>query len=229
VHSRVLASAVFSLLAAAGIAACGSGGPASNGVASKSPAAIVTAASTAVDGLKSVRIAGSLVSGTTPITLNLDLVAGKGASGSMSENGLSFQIIAIGNAVYISGSQAFWTHTGGAAMAALFKGKWLQTTASGNFSSLSTLTNVHDLFPKLLGSSTAVVKGATSTVRGQKVVAITDAAKSSTLYVATTGPPYPIEVVGAGKQVGTIVFEDFNKPVALTAPAHAINVSGLKG
>jgi hypothetical protein len=227
VRFRLLTSAVCGLLAAAGIAACGSS--ASNGVASKSPAAIVSAAGKAVDGLKSVRITGSLVSGTTPITLNIDLVAGKGASGSMSESGLGFQIIAIGKAVYINGSQAFWTHTGGAAMAALFKGKWLQTSASGNFSSLSSLTNVRDLFPTLLGSTGVLVKGATTTVRGQKVVAISDAAKSSTLYVATTGPPYPIEVVGTGKQVGTIVFEDFNKPVALKAPAHAINVAQLHG
>lgn len=91
------------------ISACG--GSSDNGVASKSPDSIVTAAMGAIDGAKSVHVAGSVVSGGSRITLNLDLLSGKGGRGEMSQSGLSFQLVDVRQAVYINGSPGFWRHT----------------------------------------------------------------------------------------------------------------------
>jgi hypothetical protein len=190
--------------------------------------AIVSAAEGAITGVKSVRVSGSIVTQNTRITLDLNLVSGKGGRGQMSESGLGFQIVVLNQTAYINGSPAFWRHFGGAAAAQLFEGKWLKAPASGSFASVAVLTNVHDLFSQMLSSHGTLAKGATTTVDGHKVVAINDTTKGGTLYVATTGQPYPVEVVRSGSQGGRIVFGQFNVPVSLTAPANAIDLSKLQ-
>jgi hypothetical protein len=227
-RSRIATCAVCALFVVSAISACG--GSSDNGVAAKSPTAIVGAAFEAMGGVKSVHIAGSIVSGGSPITLDLDLVAGQGGRGSMSANGLNFKLVAIGKVLYINGGPAFWRHFGGTAAAQLFKGKWLKARASTrDFASLASLTNLHQVYRKLLVSHDKLAKGATTTVNGQKVVAVTDATKKGTLYVATTGKPYPVEILATGAQGGHLVFDRFNESVSLTAPANSIDISQLQG
>jgi len=225
-RSRIAIGVIGAFFVVSVIAACG--GSSDNGVAAKSPAAIVRAAVDAMAGVTSVHLSGSIVSGASPIALDLDLVAGKGGRGRMSTNGLSFQLVVIGKVLYINGGSAFWSHFGGAAAAQLFKGKWLKAPAStSDFVSLAALTNLHQVFSKLLVSHGKLAKGATATVKGQKVVAVTDTTKKGTLYVATTGKPYPVEILGTGAQ-GQIAFDRFNESVSLTAPANAIDISQLQ-
>ena len=163
-----LVSAIVSGLAVLAIAACGSsGGSSSNGVASKSPDQIVAAATNAVSNVNSVHVAGSVPNAGQQITLDLTLVNGKGGKGSMTENGLSFQIVALGQEVYINGSSSFWTKFGGAPAAQLLSGKWLKAPATGQLASLATLTNGHKLFGQLLSSHGKLEKGKTTTIQGQ--------------------------------------------------------------
>src|SRR5438067_13622991 len=122
------------------VAACGAGGSSSgNGVATKSPDAIVNAASSAIAGASAVHVAGSLVSTGFPVSLDLSLVSAKGGRGVMSENGLTFRIIAVGKNVYIQASRAVWEHFVGATAAKLLNGAWLQAPATGQFASAAAL------------------------------------------------------------------------------------------
>jgi hypothetical protein len=223
---RHVTSAVSALLIATAIAACG-GGSSDNGVASKSPDQIVSSVKSAVAGVNSVHVSGSVTSSGVPITLNLNLVSGKGGQGTMSQNGLSFQIVALGQDVYINASPAFWEHYAGKTAAQLLNGKWLKAPASGQFSSLASLTNLQVFFNKLLANHGTLAKGGTSTVDGQKVVAVNDTTNGGTLYVATSGKPYPIEIVKTGSQGGQISFDRFNQSFTITAPANAIDISNL--
>jgi hypothetical protein len=224
---RIATWLVCALLVAGAVSACGSSSS-SNGVASKSPEAIITAADAAITGVKSVHVSGSIVSDGSRITLDLSLAAGKGGRGQMSENGLGFQMVVLDQTVYIDGSPPFWRHFGGAAAAQLFEGKWLKAPANGSFASVALLTNVHELFTQLLSSHGTLAKGATTTVDGQKVVAIKDTTKDATLYVATTGKPYPVEILKTGSGGGRVLFDRFNQAVSLTAPANAIDLSQLQ-
>ena len=210
------------------VAAAGCGGGSDNGVAAKQPDAIVSAASNAVSTVKSVHVSGSVTSNGAPITLDLNLVAGKGGGGQMAESGLSFKIIELNQVVYLNGSDAFWRRVGGNGAAQLFHGKWLRAPASGQFASLASLTDVQMLFSKLLSNHGVLAKGGTSTVAGQKVVAVRDTTMGGTLYVATTGQPYAIEISKAGAQGGRIVFDRYNQAVSLKAPSGSIDVSKLK-
>jgi hypothetical protein len=173
-------------------------------------------------------VVGTLTSGGQPITLNLTIATGRGGQGQMSENGLSFQLVDLHQTVYIKGSPAFWRHFGGNAAAQLFNGKWLKAPATGNFESFAELTNLPTLFDKILSSHGKLSKGATTTINGQKVVAINDTGEGGTLYVAATGQPYPVQITKTGSDGGKMVFDHYNEPVTLTAPKNAIDISQLQ-
>lgn len=65
-------------------------------------------------------------------------------------------------------------------------------------------------------------------VDGQSVVGVRDTTKDATLYVATTGKPYPVEILRTGSQAGRITLNRFNEPVSLTPPSNAIDISKFK-
>lgn len=161
--------------------------------------------------------------------MNLDLVSGHGARGQMSQNGMSFQLVVAGKSIYINAGQAFWRHIGGSAAAQLLQGRWLKAPAnSADFASLAALTNLHKLLTALLNNHAKLTKGATSTVNGQSVVGLTDTGNHGTLYVATTGKPYPVQISKSGSDGGRLTFDRFNETVSLAPPANAIDISKLK-
>ena len=61
-----------------------------------------------------------------------------------------------------------------------------------------------------------------------RAIAVDDVSEGGTLYVAATGKPYPIEVVKDGGKGGTVVFDRWNEPVTLVAPADAIDITKLQ-
>lgn len=227
-HRPTRAPILGLLLLAAAIGGCG-GSSSGNGIASKTPTEVLAATKVAADAANSVHVAGAIVSNGSPITLDMDLLAGKGGRGQLSENGLSFELIQVGKTVYIKGSAAFYRHIGGNAAAQLLQGKWLKAPAhSADFSSLSQLTDLRQLVDTTLANHGSLTKGGTTTVNGQKVLGVTDTSKGGTLYIAATGPPYPIEISKGGAGGGKIVLDRWNEPLKLAAPANAIDVAQLQ-
>lgn len=233
--------AVLAASAALLVAGCGGGGSThrnggagstttttapANGVASKPPDQIVTAAVKAIDGVSGVRVAGSIMENGIPVSLDLRLARSRGGEGTVSENGLSFRLIAVNNNLYILGSPAFWTHFGGSTAAKLFHNKWLKVPNSGQFATLGALTSIPRLFSQLLSSHGKLASAGRATVNGQPAVAVRDTTAGGTLYVATTGQPYPLQIVKAGRGGGHVRFSEFNQPVSLQPPAHSISLPG---
>ncbi len=213
------------------LAGCGGSGAKSNGEAANAPKQVVADALNAALGAKGVRVSGSIVSSGSTLTLDIRIVKGAGGSGEMTQQGLSFQLIRIGDKAYIKGSDAFWKKFGGAGVATLLHDKWLAGPATtGNFASLTALTDISKLFNGALGAHGTLKNAGETTYKGQKVVAIQDTTKGGTLYVAATGTPYPIAIVApnSGKN-GAITFGDWNKTVSISAPKGAIDMSKLGG
>jgi hypothetical protein len=221
---------LIALLSGCGGGSSSSSSSSSNGVADKSPADILAATKVAADAAKTVHVSGSIVSDGAPITLDMNLLAGKGGRGQLSESGLAFELIQVGRTVYIKGSQAFYKKIGGTAAAQLLQGKWLKAPASNSdFASLSQLTDLRQLVDQTLSNQgSSLKKLGTSTVAGQKVVGITDKARGGTLYIAATGQPYPVQIVKSGSSGGKISFDRWNSSVTLAAPANAIDVTQLQ-
>ena len=219
---------VLALAALATLAGCGGSSSSGNGVTSKSANEILAATKAAASAATSVHVAGTLSSHGTPITLDMSLAAGKGGKGKLSENGLSFELIVVDETIYIKGSPAFYDHFGGSAAAQVFEGKWLKAPAGqGELASLASLANLGKILDQSLASTGTLAKGSTTTVNGQPAVELTDSTKSGSLYVATTGAPYPVQIAKHGAETGKVSFSEWNKPVQLSPPANAIDLGKL--
>jgi hypothetical protein len=223
-------SALAFVLTAAFLAGCGSSHSKSetpNGEAAKPAARVLADTKAAATKASSVHVSGNIHSGGTPITLDLMMAGARGAKGSMSTNGLEFDLVRIGDTAYIRGSDAFYKHFAGAAVAQLIHGKWLKASvAKGRFRSLAPLTSIGLLFAKIGSTHDRLVNQGATTYKGEPVVAIRDTSDGSKLYVAATGAPYPVALVGGRKgQTGSIGFGNWNESVSLTAPRNAIDYS----
>jgi hypothetical protein len=224
----VLAAALAAL--ALGLIAAGCGSSSSgNGLQSKSPSQILEATKAAAATATSVHIDGTISSNGKPISLNMELLAGKGGKGTIAQEGFTIKLIQVRGAVYINGSAAFYTHVGGAAAAQLLQGKWLKAPAnSGELASLAELTNLSKLIDTALSNHGTLAKAPAATIEGQKAIALKDSTTGGILYVAANGTPYPLEIAKTGKESGKVVLDRWNQPVALTAPAGAIDISKLQ-
>jgi hypothetical protein len=223
----LLAALLASLALACG---CGSSSSSSgNGLASKPPDQILAAAKSAADGAASVHIVGSIVNEGKPIGLDLELLSGKGASGHLTLEGSTLEIVEVEHAFYVRGSSAFYNRIAGPAAAQLLQGKWLKAPASsGDFASFAQLTDLRTLIGSALASHGKLVSAGTTTINGQRAVGVRDTTQGGTLYVAANGPAYPLQVVKSGGKGGRIDFLRWNQPVTLKAPANAINISQLQ-
>ncbi|HXY80670.1 MAG TPA: hypothetical protein VEH55_04820 [Gaiellaceae bacterium] len=211
------------------LAGCGSSAAKSNGEAQKTAKQVAADALDAAVSASAVHVAGAIVSSGTNLTLDLRIVKNKGGTGTMSEQGLKFQLIRVGGKAYIKGSDAFYKKFAGAGVAALLHDKWLEGSATaGNLASLTSLTDIARLFNGALGSHGTLKNDGETTYKGQKVVAIEDTAKGGTLYVAATGTPYPIAIVSPNNgKTGSITFDEWNKSVGISAPKGAIDIGSL--
>ncbi|HKN63348.1 MAG TPA: hypothetical protein VJV76_03350 [Gaiellaceae bacterium] len=215
------------------VAGCGSSGKSgkSNGEESKPAARVLADAKAAATSASSAHVSGSIRSEGTPITLDLSTVRGKGAKGSMSTSGLKFDLVRIGDTLYIRGSDEFLKHFAGGDVAQLLHDKWLKASATqGRLKSLAPLTSLGALFEGVSAHHGKLVNDGKKTYKGEEVVVVRDTSDNSKLYVAATGKPYPVAIVGAKKgESGTITFGDWNKSVSLTAPDGAIDISQFGG
>lgn len=216
------------LLAGCGSSSSGSSSTQSS-LASESPAQIVAAARSAVHGAASARVSGSIVSEGKPISLDMELLAGKGATGRLTIEGNAVDVIEVERAFYLKGTPAFYTHVANAAAAQLLQGKWLKAPAGrGSFASLTQLTDLVKLVDSALASHGTLASAGTTTIEGQQAVGVRDTSKGGILYVAASGPAYPLEIAKGNGEKGKILFSRWNQPVTLTAPPNAINIDQLQ-
>jgi hypothetical protein len=238
----VLAAALF-------VAGCGGGGGGSgdssqaSGLATESANAVVRDASKAAQDASSFHIAGTIHSSSGELAgniagLDLSIVRGKGATGSITVGGTKVELVVAGNSGYMRASSAFWKkfaqkQGGGAAAsfaASLFGNKWLKFPANNKqFQALTSPTKANSIFKNLTSNHGKLTNAGETTYKGQSVVAI-HSSKNGTLYVASTGTPYPVALTKAGgKSGGAVTFDNWNQPVTLTAPKGALDLSQFGG
>jgi hypothetical protein len=207
------------------VALAGCGGSSSNGEAKKSADQVVADAQKAANNASSVHVTGNITDNGTPLALDLTLVKPKKGKGTLSEQGLKFDVIRVGDTVYIRGSQAFLKQFAGPGAAALLKGKWLKGSAtSSQLAALAPLTDQEQLFKAALGQHGKLANKGEVEFQGQKVVEIDDTTQGGKLYVAATGDPFPVALRGS-KQQGSVNFTDWNADATVEAPQGAVDLS----
>jgi hypothetical protein len=202
--------------------------PLPNGEAGKFPDTIVADAIAAANKSTGVHIVGSVDTAGKPLKLDLNLVTGEGGSGTITANGLTFQMIRIGAKAYFMGDAKFWSHFGGGALGTTLDGKWIEASAvTGDLATFTPLTSVKQLFSAVLGAH-GPLERATGTIKanGQAVLAVIDSGSEATMLIAANGPPYPVGLEEKGG--GVVTFDHWNHATPLTAPKNAIELAKLK-
>ena len=216
-------------LVAALATACGGSSGASGGVkqeVDKAPLVILRDARRAAHHARSVRLVGT--SRNSSVTaLALDLAGSRGGRGTATVSGLSFSIVRFGRSMYLRGDVGFTHHFAGRA-ATQVGHRWFKVRPGrAQFKSLADLTNMRVLLTKLLSPSRrTLVKLGLRTVNGVRVIGLEDRGHG-VLYIAASGTPYPVEIDSLPAGSGKLVFGDWNHPVALRAPAGAVDLEHL--
>jgi hypothetical protein len=213
---RTLAAAAL-LCVPLALAACGGGATQSaatpNGVQALTAQQILARSTAAAKGASSVHVTGS--EGGT----RLDLRVGHDvATGTVSQGGLTAQVLRVGGTTYLKGDAAFWDATAGAGTGESLAGRWVVAdTSSQDTSGMASFTDIGRLVDLVLAPTGTLSKTSVTTVDGQQVVGVVDSSDSSTLYVALTGPPYPVTIQTPGA-TDPPTFSDWNQPIPLETP-----------
>ncbi len=210
------------------IALAGCGGSVGNSIASKTPAEILAASRAAATSATSVHVVSRSSQGRLAAILNVHL-ASDGGQAQVSLLGVDYEMIRIGETVYLKGSPIVYERLGIASKMA--KEAWLQGPVSGPLGQLAAFTDLSRELNRLLpASNAALAKGATTTLDGQHALELQATAKlfKGILYVPTTGKPYPIELTKHGIETGQSTFSEWNKPITLNPPTNTIELSQLE-
>jgi hypothetical protein len=235
-------------LAALALAACSSPGPATSPGAAASPEAAVSAppASASVTpspsaGLeaasadeilaasraallkaRTVHAKGGLVSDGSSYAIDLWMVRGTGATGTMAVEGKRLSLVRIGTTAYVQLDPAFLrAATNSANSVRLLKGTYFKVTArkSATFAPFVALTDAEQAFGPTLAPSGSVTKGKVVTVNKQRAIdLLVDGGKSGHVYVALSGTPYPLRIVYGSSLKQHVDLDRFGAKVSLKAP-----------
>jgi hypothetical protein len=212
-----------------------SSGSSSNNEANKTSDQILSDAQKAAANAQSVHIAGSGTSGTTQYTLDLHLTAGGGGYGHLVLNGAKFDIVHIGDKLYLRGDSTFVKGLGPSA--SRLANRWFVTDATlTKWAGLAQFTDIGWLTGSILKPPGALSKVASAKINGQQAIGLEDSLNDGTLYIAAAGTPYPLELStssngapGSIATPGKIVFSSWDQPVRIIAPKGAVTFAGAAG
>jgi hypothetical protein len=160
------------------------------------------------------------------VTLALVALAAGACGGGTKSNTTATQATTVGNATYLKADQQTWTTLGvPAAAAKRLADKWVKVRPQ----QVSGLTgfSLDDLAAQLAGAENPLEpKVEQTTLDGSKVVVVSQK-DGSKLYVANTGPPYPLRGENQGASAGRIDLTEYGADFHISAPSDAIDMGEL--
>ncbi|MFF0154929.1 hypothetical protein [Micromonospora sp. NPDC005203] len=220
---------MVAVVAMALLAGCGDGdggqqpasnAPADNGVAALAPNEALQRATTAVKNAKSYRLTGDIADDGQKMTLDFKMT-GSDLTGQISTNDGTVELLSVGGQQYIRPDEKFWAkNTGAEASGEIVKlmgDKWAKVSQKDEFTQMFDVANVDGL----LKPDGTITKGAAKEINGVQTIGLVDGKKEGTLYIATTGEPYPVRVEGSNADgASQITLSDFGATFdELKAPA----------
>ncbi|MFE4670055.1 hypothetical protein ACFRI7_15775 [Streptomyces sp. NPDC056716] len=214
------------VIAATGLTGCAGEDPdaGTNGVGKLSPDQIRTKTRTAAETAPAVRLAGSVTAGGTTYKLDMQLKE-DGGTGSVTAEGATFQLLRVGEELYLMADAGFWT--GGeageetdTAAAGKLDGKYVKVPEGDpSYEKFSGFTDKDILLDSLLTLHGTLSTDGRHEQSGVRTIRITgDEGSGGTLDVSLEGTPYPLLLSRAGG-AGTLIFSDWGKDFPLEEPA----------
>ncbi|MGY5031697.1 hypothetical protein ACWC9U_12425 [Streptomyces sp. 900116325] len=215
----------------AALTACGSEDPdkGTNGVGRLSATEIENRAQKAADSADAVRLAGTLVSkgGTYKIDMRLKE---DGGTGSLTSKNSTFELLRIGDEVYLKADSGFWSHDekgstdgkgdAGAAAGDKLQNKYVKVPQGDpTYKQLRGFTDMKTLLDGMLTLHGKVNKGDHGKVGSVRTVQILGGkGEGGALDVSLKGTPYPLRFARGGGG-GILTLADWGLDFELKAPA----------
>ncbi|MEU6996296.1 hypothetical protein ABZ953_37310 [Streptomyces sp. NPDC046465] len=199
-----------------------------NGVGKLSASKIQGKADKAAGGASAVRLSGTVVSKNHTYTLDMRL-KGEGGTGSVTSKGQTFQLLRVGEELYLKAPAEFWTHDGGdtdgksasgdGAAAAKLDDKYVKVPQGDPaYQQLSGFTDKDRLLGGMLTLHGTLAKGDRGKTGRFRSIKITgDEGAGGTLSVSLDGKPYPLRLERGG-HAGTLRLTDWNEDFPLKEP-----------
>jgi hypothetical protein len=222
---RTAAAVLGTLGAATVLSGClGLGGDpdaGTNGVGKLPAPTIEQQARTAASGAHALRLAGTVVSNGQSYRLDMRL-RDNGGVGEVSTKGSTFQLLRVGDDLYLKASADFYGDGGddkdSKAAAAKLNGKYVKVPPGDPaYRQFSGFTDKKVLLAGLFVLDGTVTVGAHRKVDSTKTIAL-DGSKGGSLDVSLKGVPYPLRYERAGG-AGTLTLSDWGQDFGLAAPA----------
>jgi hypothetical protein len=211
------AAAVLAVGVGVTLAGCGGDDDTANSVAELDAAEILAQAQDALDAADTVSIVGSVEADGEQLELDL-AYAPDGATGAITIQGFDLELLSVDGNLYMRGNAEMWDGVSGVPGAgALLADKYVLIPADDPaFADMAEFTDFSALTDELLTPEGEVTKGEETEIDGQPVIGLEDE-DGSTLYIATTGDPLPVQVAPPEGEEGMLDFE-WGVEVEVTAP-----------
>lgn len=212
----------------AGLAACAEDpDEGTNGVGRLAAPDIEREARKVADGASSVRLAGTLVSKGGAFKLNMRLKQ-DGATGSVTTRNSTFELMRVGDVLYLKADAGFWSHDKGDAKptkedveaAEKLDGKYVKVPQDDpSYKQLRGFTDMKPLLDGLIGLHGEKVKGDRTRIGAVRTIKVKGGAdgEGGVLDVSLDGSPYPVQFARGGGG-GVVTLSDWNKDFPLAAP-----------
>lgn len=228
---------LVSVIAAGLLVGCGgsddeSAGPQPNGVTELEPDQILAKSKAAAKAASSVHLKGTVKDSDGGTAVDLRYKRDAGTVGTVTLNGQSVEFVVMGQDVFFKAAKDTWTElTGDDRAAELIGDRWVKIPSQApGFDAVTTVASFDRFLEEALSPDSALTKTDIKTVRGMKVVGLVEQAApdKGTLYVATEGEPYPVQVQ-AETGHGGLDFLEWNQPVDVQAPPsdQVVDLSGF--
>ncbi|WP_250031053.1 hypothetical protein [Paractinoplanes maris] len=208
--------------------------PTTNGVEALEAQQILDKAKAALKKAGSFHMKGDIV--TDGDKMGLDFKTDNGdIKGKLSMGGPSVELLEVGQKRFIKPDEAFWAMTSGgkkqgAAAAELVGDRWVIIKAGDK--DMGDMFGFSDI-DKMLSADGKVTKGSVKDVDGKPAIGLIDNSEDGgTLWIATTGEPYPLRIEGKDAAEGGLDFTEFGEEFAdIVAPAakDVVDIEKLSG
>ncbi|MFF8597367.1 hypothetical protein ACF065_00350 [Streptomyces sp. NPDC015232] len=210
-----------------------------NGVGRLDATAIEQKARTAADGAKAVRLSGTLVSKGGTYKLNMRLKQ-NGATGSVTTKNSTFELLRVGDALYLKADAGFWEHEddaeggadgassvpsgsggdAGSEAADTLEDKYVKVPEDDpSYKQLRGFTDMNLLLDGLIGLHGELVKGDHDKIGGMRTINVRggEDAVGGSLDVSLEGTPFPLRFARGGG-AGVVILSEWDKDFPLAEP-----------